>query len=101
MYTSIEKNTGDYLIFQVGYSFYKEEKEQNIDQKGNKRIDFFLCKNLQFSDRLRKSIFFQKRKSLRFKSLLEINEKIMIYKIVKNINKTIHRKRITNNKYTN
>ena len=101
MYTSIEKNTGDYLIFQVGHSFYKEEKEQNIDQKGNKRIDFFLCKNLQFSDRLRKSIFFQKRKSLRFKSLLEINEKIMIYKIVKNINQTIHRKRITNNNYTN
>ena len=46
MYTSIEKNTGDYLIFQVGYSFYKEEKEQNIDQKGNKWIDFFMCKNV-------------------------------------------------------
>ena len=60
MYTSIEKNTGDYLIFQVGHSFYKEEKKHHIDQKGNKWIDFFLCKNLQFSDRLRKSIFLKR-----------------------------------------
>lgn len=45
MYTSIEKNTGDYLIHQVGHSFYKEEEKQHIDQKGNKWIDFFMCKN--------------------------------------------------------
>ena len=75
---------------------YKEEKKQHIDQKGNKWVNLFLCKNLQFSDRLRKIIFFKKRKSLKFKSLLEINEKIVRYKIVKNINKTIHRNRITN-----
>lgn len=46
MYTSIEKNTGDYLIYQVGHSFYKEEEKKHIDQKGNKWIDFFMCKNL-------------------------------------------------------
>lgn len=61
MQTSIEKNTGDHLIYQVGHSFYKEEEKKHIDQKGNKWTDFFLCKNLQFRQAEKKHFVFKEK----------------------------------------
>ena len=81
-------------MFQVGLSFPKEEKKPT-DQKGNKLIDIFFYIEIynsyvvkdylkvKFRHAEKKHFFYKRRKSLRFKSLLEINEKIIKYKIGK------------------